>query len=209
MIRSLLTRFVPLWVGFCLFFAAGLAVAQADLRRWDLDPTHFSVAFLVDHARYARVIGMFLRAEGHLLFDPDTRTLGAGEFIIHTDSVFTNHEGRDQHLRGRDFLHVERYPTMIFRSRSVEWSDAAAGTGRLHGDLELLGVTRPVTLDLQLNQVARYPFPLGGVFSRPYVLGASLRGTIRRSEWGMRYGLLMDLVGDEIELLLEFEAQRQ
>jgi polyisoprenoid-binding protein YceI len=182
-------------------------LARSDLARWVIDDEHFAVAFLVDHIGYARVLGMFLRAEGHFLFDPETMEMGGGEWIIHTNSVFTNHEKRDEHLRGSDFLNVEQFPRMVFVPQRFE--PAGDGWGQLAGTLELLGRTRPVTLEVRINKVARYPFPLGGLFSRPEVLGASVRGTIRRSEWGMTYGLSRDLVGDAIELIIEFEARRR
>ena len=180
---------------------------QADMDHWEIDQEHFAVGFLVDHSGFARVLGMFLRAEGHFFHNPETMEIGGGEWIIHTDSVFTNHAERDEHLRGADFLDVERYPRMVFVPQI--WEATGDGEGRLHGTLELLGQIRPVTLDARINRIGRYPFPLGGLFSRPQVLGASIRGTINRSEWGMTYGLSRGLVGDEIDLILEFEAQRR
>lgn len=181
------------------------ALAQPD--RWEIDPEHFAVGFLVDHAGYAKVLGMFLEAEGEFTFDPQTRELREGYFVVQTDSVFTNHEERDDHLRSDDFLNVAEYPEMRFTA--TQYEPTGDDTGRLTGDLELLGETRPVTLDVTINKVGRYPFPLGGMFGRPYVLGASMRGSFDRSEFGMTYGLTRDIVGDEVELIIEFEAQRQ
>lgn len=183
------------------------SLTQAKMERWELDDSHFAVGFMVDHIGFARVLGMFLQAEGHVFFDPENLEMGGGEFVIHTASVFTNHEKRDEHLRGTDFLNVEEFPRMVFRPMRLEWVTDRGG--RLLGELELLGVSRPVTLDFTLNKVGRYPFPLGGLLGGPPVLGMSLRGTIRRSDWGMDYGLGRGLVGDDIELLLEFEAQRR
>ncbi|WP_017925932.1 YceI family protein [Thioalkalivibrio sp. HL-Eb18] len=181
------------------------ALAQAD--RWEIDPEHFAVGFLVDHAGFAKVLGMFLEAEGEFTFDPQTRELREGYFVVQTDSVFTNHEERDDHLRSDDFLNVAEYPEMRFTA--TQYEPTGDDTGRLTGDLELLGETRPVTLDVTINKVGRYPFPLGGMFGRPYVLGASMRGSFDRSDFGMTYGLTRDIVGDEVELIIEFEAQRQ
>ncbi len=181
--------------------------ARAEMARWEIDQEHFAVGFLVDHIGFARVLGLFLRAEGHFSYNPETKEIGGGEWIIHTDSVFTNQPERDEHLRGSDFLDVERYPRMVFVPQV--WEATGDGEGRLHGTLELLGQIRPVTLDARINRIAQYPFPLGGLFSRPLVLGASLQGTIKRSDWGMTYGLSRDLVGDEVELILEFEARRR
>lgn len=60
---------------------------HADMDRWVIDEEHFAVGFLVDHIGFARVLGMFLRAEGHFLYDPETMEIGGGEWVIHTDSV--------------------------------------------------------------------------------------------------------------------------
>lgn len=203
LIRSLRPVAAPLVVALLL----GAAPLAKALDRWVVDESHFAVGFLVDHIGFARVLGMFLRAEGQFHYDPDTMTFGTGEFVIHADSVFTNHEERDRHLRGSDFLDVANHPRIVFRPRGIV--AAGDGAGRLLGDLELLGLSREVALDFSVNKVGRYPFPLGGLFSRAMVLGVSLRGTIRRSEWGMTYGLSRGLVGDEIDLILEFEAQRR
>ena len=180
---------------------------RAEMPRWIIDESHFAVGFLVDHIGFARVLGMFLRAEGDFLFDPQTMEIGSGRFVIHADSVFTNDEARDRHLRGSDFLNVNSHPVIVFTPARLDVG--GDGKGRLTGELELLGQKRPVTLDLSVNKVDRYPFPLGGLLSRTQVLGASMRGTIRRSDWGMTYGLDRGLVGDEIELILEFEARRR
>lgn len=203
-------RIIPKQSALLLLLAVLLmapSLTQAAMERWEIDDSHFAVGFMVDHIGFARVLGMFLQAEGHVFFDPESRELGGGQFVIHTESVFTNHEKRDEHLRGSDFLNVEDFPRMVFRPTGLEWETDR--DGRLLGELELLGVSRPVTLDFTLNKVGRYPFPLGGLLGGAPVLGMSLRGTIRRSDWGMDYGLDRGLVGDEIELLLEFEAQRR
>ncbi len=183
----------------------GPLLAEAD--RWVIDPEHFAVGFLVDHAGYARVLGMFLEAEGEFIFDPDRRHLEGGHFVVDTASVFTNHDERDNHLRSDDFLNVEEYPQMRFTATGYQ--PTGGNTGRLSGNLELLGETRPLRLDVTINKVGRYPFPLGGLFGRPYVLGASMRGHFDRSDFGMTYGLTRDIVGDKVELIIEFEAQRQ
>ena len=203
-------RVIPVQSALAVLLAVFLmapSLTQAAMERWEIDDSHFAVGFMVDHIGFARVLGMFLQAEGHFFFDAENRELGGGQFVIRTDSVFTNHEKRDEHLRGTDFLNVEEFPRMVFRPTGLEWGTDRGG--RLLGELELLGVSRPVALDFTLNKVGRYPFPLGGLLGGAPVLGMSLRGTIRRSDWGMDYGLDRGLVGDEIELLLEFEAQRR
>lgn len=198
--------------------AAGALVAvpaatadEAD--RWKIDESHFAISFLVDHIGFADTLGMFLEAEGEFVYDPETMELHEGEVRIDTASVFSNHEERDEHVRDDDFLDVEQYPQMVFTAREFRPADDADPDervyGKLVGDLELLGVSREVVLDVEVNRIAEYPFG-GGVFrDPPYVLGASLRATIQRSEWGMDYAVDDGTVGDDVELILEIEAQRQ
>jgi polyisoprenoid-binding protein YceI len=71
------------------------------------------------------------------------------------------------------------------------------------GELTLLGKRRPLTLDATLNKSAPYPFG-----DRAEVMGVSARGTLKRSDFGMTYGVADDLVGDEVEILIELEARR-
>ena len=195
------------WLAFLFLLLAPGPVAS-DVDHWVIDPDHFAVAFLVDHAGYAATLGLFLEAEGEFRFDPEDYRLESGSFVVQTGSVFTNHDERDQHLRSEDFLDVENHPEMRFEATS--WERTGDEGGRLHGQLELLGERRPLVLETRINKVDRYPFPLGGIFSRPYVLGASMRGAFNRSDFGMNYGLRpLEIVGDRVELIIEFEAQRQ
>ncbi|WP_028491766.1 YceI family protein [Thioalkalivibrio sp. ALE19] len=200
-------RFRTLAATALLSLASVLPGTSLAMDEWEIDTEHFAVGFLVDHAEFARVLGMFLEAEGSFMFDPDTGELGEGHFVVQTDSVFTNHQERDDHLRSDDFLDVENHPEMRFTA--TDYEPTGESSGQLTGDLELLGETRPITLDVTINKVGRYPFPLGGIFSRPYVLGASMRGEFQRSDFGMDYGLIRNIVGDTVELIIEFEAQRQ
>lgn len=182
-------------------------VAKADTERWVIDDSHASIGFMVDHIGFARQLGMFLEIEGSFEYDPDTMHLESGRVTIPTDSVFTNHDKRDEHLRDPDFFDTGTHPFMIFTATDFE--PTGERQGRLTGDLELLGRRNPVTLDVTINRIDEYPFSPGLFRARPYVLGASLRGTLRRSDWGMDYGVDDGLVGDEVELILEVEARRQ
>jgi polyisoprenoid-binding protein YceI len=192
-----------------LLTAAALTArpAAAAPATYTLDPEHAVVGFLVMHAGYANVLGRFREVEGEISFDEATKQLGGGEIRVKTASVFTDHDKRDEHLRGPDFLNAEEFPDMIFRLEGAEATGER--TGRITGTLELLGVRKPMSLDVTWNKSAEYPFGTGVFGTRPYVIGVSARGTIRRSDFGMTYGLDGDLVGDEISLILEMEARRQ
>ena len=176
------------------------APAKAEPAEFVLDPEHTSITFSTHHLGFADIAGMFLEAEGSFRFDEATRELSEVRIVVPTGSVFTNHARRDQHLRGRDFLNVEEFPEMVFVGRSAE--PQGERTGRVTGELTLLGVTRPLTLEVRLNKAGRYPF-----LDEHYAIGIDASGTIRRSEFGMTYG--EGWVGEDIRLVIGFEAIRQ
>lgn len=192
----------------CLLAISLMATATSALaqpRTFVIDPDHFSVGFMVDHVGYNDVLGMFLKGEGKFVYDEENRQLSSGKVIVRADSVFSNHKKRDQHLRSDDFLDADNHNDIVFEVTDLNVDSAGKdNSGQVTGNLTLLGKTRPVTLDITLNKTGRYPFG-----HKEYVLGASARASLKRSDWGMTYGLEGDLVGDQVDLILEFEAIRQ
>ncbi|WP_404362172.1 YceI family protein [Marinobacter sp.] len=185
-----------------LFLVSLAGQLSAEARKFNIDEEHFTLTFEVNHLGYANVIGMFLDASGSFEYDAEARTVPSGQVTVKSESVFTNHEKRDDHLRKDDFLHASKYPEVTFTVTGFEAT--GEDTGKLTGDLELLGKTRPVTLDVTLNKAAEYP-----IGHEEYTLGISAETTIKRSEWGMTYALDPRLVGDEVKLRFEFEAIRE
>lgn len=181
--------------------ATTAGAAAAEPARYELDPAHTTVAFLVEHIGYAKTLGQFLRSSGGFTFDADAGALSAVRVVVESASVDTHHEARDRHLRSGDFLASGEHPTMTFTA------EGARRTGErtfvVAGELTLLGQARPLTLEATLNKSA--PYPIG---DRAEVLGVSARGTLSRSEFGMTYGVADNLVGDEVELIIEIEARR-
>ena len=100
----------------------------------------------------------------------------------------------------RDFLDSGTHPTMTFTAASAQRTGER--TFVVMGELELLGTRRPLVLEATLNKTA--PYPIG---ARAEVMGVSLRGSLKRSEFGMTYGVADGLVGDDVELLIELEAR--
>lgn len=184
--------------------AAAPRSSVAQPARYALDPDHLAIGFLVDHIGYAKVLGMFRTARGSYSFDEASRTLSDVRIEIEADSVYTNHRKRDEHLRGPDFLNAKEFPRLVFTA-----SEATREGERdfvIAGQLELLGQKRPVTLKARWNKSAEYEI---GTFNKPYVMGVSARGSFKRSEYGMNYAVDNGWVGDEIEMIIEFEAKRQ
>lgn len=180
----------------------GGAPALAEPHTYRIDPEHFSIGFLIEHVGYEKLLGMFLEGEGQFVYDAQTQELSSGRVEIASASLFTNHEERDEHVESSDFLAVEEYPTIVFEATEFTAEDDRHGT--LTGNLTMLGETHPVTLDVMLNKAAEYPFG-----HEQYTLGVSARTTLSRSDWGMTYGVDNGMIGDEVKLILEFEAIRQ
>lgn len=175
--------------------------AAAEPARYEIDPAHFSVVFNADHIGYAPTWGMFLRGGGGFTFDETALALSDLEVTVEAASVFTNHDGRDNHLRGNDFLMADAHPDIRFVMTNAVATDDRKG--EITGDLTIRGVTKPVTLEVVWNKSDTYPF--GGA----YVIGITATTTIKRSEWGMTYAIDGGLVGDDVPIVIELEAIRQ
>ena len=185
----------------CLLAAHGAASAQPA--RYEIDPEHFSVGFLVDHIGYAKVLGMFRNASGTYSFDEATGALSDVRLVIDAKSVFTNHRRRDQHLNSADFLNSGEFPEIVFKGARAKRTGER--TFVVEGELDLIGKTQPVTLNVNWNKSGQYE--LSG--PKAYVMGVSARGSFKRSAFGMNYEVAHGWVGDTVELILEFEARRK
>lgn len=195
-------RFLHVVLSIALLGAAHTSVA--DAQRYEIDPEHLTIGFLVKHLGYADILGTFRKASGSYTFDESTRTLRDVRVVVETSSVFTGHDKRDGHVRGHDFLDAGRSPQMIFTANSATWTDNK--TFQVDGQLELLGMKHPLQLTGTVNKSAVYP--IGGD-PKPYVMGVSLRGSVKRSDWGMNYGVGNGMVGDNVDLIIEFEARQR
>lgn len=179
---------------------AALTTTSVDAapRTYEIDPEHATIAFLVDHIGFAKVLGQFTETSGQFVFDEETRELGDVLIEIDAAKVFTNDTRRDKHVISKDFLDAKANPAISFRaSGGVVESDR---TGKVTGDLTIRGVTQPITLDVTWNKSGPYPFG-----HKKHTIGVSARGTVVRSEFGMTYAL-GGIVGDEVDLIIEIEA---
>ena len=183
------------------------APAHPKPAKYEIDPEHFTVGFLVHHVSYSKVLGMFRKATGTYVFDEETGALSGVKIVVETASVFTNHQKRDDHLRSADFLNAAEFPRMTFTA------DAARRTGDrkfvIDGRLELLGRTNPVTLEATWNKSGEYAFSTSLFGGKQYRMGVSARGSFKRSAFGMKYAVDNGWVGDDVELIIEFEARRE
>lgn len=183
------------------------APAHAKAEKYVIDPEHFSIAMSIRHIGYFDLIGLFTEGAGSFVFDETKPEVSDIRVTIKTASFESGHKKRDEHVRNADFLNAKEFPEMVFVGKSTE--KTGDRTGRIHGALTLRGVTKPLTLDVVWVKSADYPIG-GGLFGgKPFVTGINARGTLKRSDFGMTYAVDNGLVGDEITLILGFEARRQ
>ncbi len=205
MVTTLMAKGLKLSLGaMCLAGAVvlGSVSTKAEPADFVFDPEHTYITFFVSHLGLADVAGMFLESSGSFRYDEENKQLASLQITIKTDSVFTNHQKRDEHLRSADFLNSSEFPEMTFVATKAE--KLSDSTGKITGDLTLLGVTKPVTLDVTLNGSGNYPFGDGH-----YAIGVHATGSFKRSDFGMSYGVDGNLVGDEVKLVIGFEGIRQ
>ena len=203
--RAHLLKTAIVWAALAASSPLVMSTAHAQAARYELDPDHTTVAFLVDHIGYAKILGMFRSARGSYRFDEATATLSEVRIEVETASVFSNQRKRDDHLKGPDFLNSGEFPKMVFTATSAKRTGDK--TFDINGQLELLGKSQPLTLQATWNKSAESP--LGGPLGKPYVMGVSARGSFKRSAYGMTYAVANGWVGDEIPLIIEFEAVRK
>lgn len=203
--RALPLKSAIVWAALAASSPLLTSTAHAQAARYELDPDHTTVAFLVDHIGYAKVLGMFRSARGSYRFDEASATLSEVRIEVETASVFSNQRKRDDHLKGPDFLNSGEFPKMVFTATGAK--KTGDKTFDISGQLELLGKSQPLTLQATWNKSAESP--LGGPLRKPYVMGVSARGSFKRSAYGMTYAVANGWVGDEVPLIIEFEAVRQ
>ncbi|QGU04320.1 YceI family protein [Corynebacterium comes] len=122
---------------------------------WVLDSAHTKIGFIARHAMVTKVRGNFEEFEGSAVVDQANPAASVVKAVIKTASVNTGNADRDGHVRGDDFFAVEQFPEMTFESTSF---DISGNSGTVTGDLTLKGVTKPVTLDVEIFGVEEDPF---------------------------------------------------
>jgi polyisoprenoid-binding protein YceI len=174
---------------------------------WTIDPAHSDVGFVIRHLMISNVKGHFTRFEGRIVTADDPRDSGVTATIDMT-SIDTANAMRDEHLRSAEFFEVDAHPTMSFRSTGIR----ADGDGFLmEGELTLRGVTRPVTLELEVNGFGFDPFapdPVAGARA-----GFTATGEINRMDFGVSYNGRLPgggvALGEKVRIILEVEAVLQ
>jgi polyisoprenoid-binding protein YceI len=168
-----------------------------------LDPAHTRVGFVARHLMVSKVRGHFTDVTGEIVIAEDPAQSSA-HATMQAASITTGVEQRDGHLRSGDFLEIEKYPTLEFRSTGLTANGGNEFT--LRGHLTIKGVTHPVDLAVEFEGVTRSPWGKD-------VLGFSAKTEIDREQWGMTWNQALEtggvMVSKKITIEIEGEAIRQ
>jgi polyisoprenoid-binding protein YceI len=180
------------------------------MAKWIFEPGHSAAEFAVRHMMVSHMRGLFKNVHGSIDFDPDNPADAAAvEATINAAGIWTGDDERDAHLRGADFLNVETYPEIAFRSTEVRCVGGA--DFRVTGELTLCGVTRPVVLAAHYLGRWECPYWEGGMDLGPVSrIGFVATAAINRHHFGVSWNAPMDrggmVVGDEVAITLDVEA---
>jgi polyisoprenoid-binding protein YceI len=173
--------------------------AQAGTEHFALDPVHSRIAFRVSHAGFSDAIGTFSGITGTLSFDEDDWRSARVEARIPIDRLDLGDAKWRERVLDPTFFGVRKHPEARFLSTRVE--PLSDSTLRITGMLLLHGIEEEVTLDVKINRIARHPLTLRRT------AGFSATTTLSRAAFGMKKW--KNLVGDEVTVSIEIEAERQ
>lgn len=166
---------------------------------YKIDPAHSTAQFVVRHMMITNVRGGFSGVQGTVTYDPENLGASSVDVTIDANNINTREPDRDKHLRSADFLDVEKYPAITFKSKTI----TAEGDGELQvrGDLSVHGVTKEASLKVE-GPTPEGKDPWGNVR-----IGASATTRIKRSDFGLTYNAALEtggiLIGDELKIELE------
>lgn len=173
------------------------------LTKWEIDKGHTKIGFSVSHMVISEVEGYFKDYSGSVATENDDFSNAEIEFSVNTNSIFTDNEMRDNHLRSDDFFNSEKYPQMIFKSSSIK--KVSGNKYKLIGDLTIRDVTRQIELDVKYNGIVNDPW--GNTKS-----GFKITGSLNRFDYNLKWNAAVEsgglLVGKEVDLIINLELKK-
>jgi polyisoprenoid-binding protein YceI len=165
---------------------------------WTVDAVHSSVVFKVKHADASWFKGTFDAISGAVTLDPSKPETGSVTLKIPVDSIDTNDKKRDEHLKGPDFFNSKENPDITFKSTKIAKQDKAF---QVTGDLAMAGKTKSITIAVE--HVGESDTKMMGKRS-----GYSTTFAVKRSDFGMNYGIAQNALGDEVTLMIDLELTK-
>jgi polyisoprenoid-binding protein YceI len=171
--------------------------AASEARTFAIDAAHSAISFRVMHKGVSWSHGRFNGFEGAFQLDEANPAQCSIQIEVDAASIDTNHEGRDKHLRSQDFFDTKQFPSLSFKSTGVK-AGGAPGRMLVTGELEMLGQKKPVEVAVELVGQAE-----GG---KGAMAGLDGSFTVKRSDFGMKYGLDQGALGDEVHVSISLEG---
>jgi polyisoprenoid-binding protein YceI len=168
---------------------------------YKLDPAHGKITWSVKHLGFSTYTGQFTNVSADLTIDPANPSASTLSAVVPIADVAPNNDALKAHLQTPDFFDAAQFPTATFKATSVTVDRDDASKAAVAGDLTIRGVTRPVTLVVRFNQAGPY-------MNKEYRVGFDGETTIKRSDFGVSYGLGVGL-GDDVALHIEGEFTKQ
>jgi len=171
---------------------------------WNIDPAHTTVELAIKHMMFTTVRGRFTGVKGTIHADEQNPDRSTVESEIEAKTIDTGTADRDTHLKSADFLDVEKFPTITFRSKRVQGAASKEGDRfKVVGELTIHGTTKEVTLDCTYGGTGTDPW--GGTRA-----GASATTEIDRREWGLQWNQALEtggiLVGNTVKITIDVQA---
>ena len=179
-----------------LIGSAGITQSMG-VTAYEIDTAHSMIIFRAKHNGVSYNYGRFNEFTGKLMMDATDVSISMVEFEVKAASVDTGNEKRDQHLRSSDFFSAKQFPVITFKSTKVKAKEDKKDVLEVTGDLELHGVKKSITVDVEVTGRAKGR-------EGESLIGFESTFTIKRSEFGMTYG--MGPVSDDIRLTVSVEA---
>lgn len=168
-----------------------------------IDASHSRLGFVARHAMVTKVRGSFNEIEGSGHFDADDPSASNLSVTVQATSIDTRNADRDGHLRSNDFFDMDTYPEITFASTAVE--KASDEEYRVTGDLTIKGVTKPVSIDLEVNGPVVDPFGNTRI-------GLEGSTVVNRKDWGITWNAALEaggvLISEKVTLEIEVSAIR-
>lgn len=179
-------------------FIASNSNSFAEVNKYEFESNHTSVTWSANHFGFSNPSGKFTDISGTIIFDDANPTKSSVEATIKIASLNTGLPKFDQHLKSKDFFDAEAFTTAKFVSKKI--TVTKKDEAKIEGELTLLGITKPVTLNAKFNKSGVSPV------NQKQTIGFSANAVIARSEFGMKYAI--PGVSDKVNLLIEVEANR-
>lgn len=173
---------------------------------YSFDKMHTNITFSWDHLGLSRQSGRMLDCDGIVTFDPAAPDQAQVDVAMRVASLWTGVPALDKHLKSSDFFDAERHPLMTFRSTNAR--KTGQKTGEVSGELSILGIAKPVTLQLTWNYTGEHPLGrINANYAGKIVSGFTATAKLKRSEWGMDRAI--PLASDDIEITINTELLKK